>query len=276
MTYAYPMRGPPTSTISPVITTALLTVSPVSSSITVQEETIGVTGVADDFYSLATINVTTEIFVLPNRTDLPVSSLAYFGQDAHAFNQEYPGSVSSITTNYYFPVIVSNLPECTLTEYTYTEVASLMLSGSLVAAATDQGQDLALYVTTYDHSYSTNLGGQVYTTTWCDVYLNSKAVRSADQSLTLGTSWRSECVDPRSYTCDGEEGENVAATGSGGCKGYYPPTEVVATATESASETGEGGGNAPEETGTGRMISSIPGSDLACLFVVISAFTYLM
>jgi hypothetical protein len=272
MTYAYPMRGPPTSTISPVITTAPLTVSPVSSSITVQEETIGVTGVADDYYSLATINVTTEIFVLPNRTDLPVSSLAYFGQK----NEEYPGSVSSITTNYYFPVIVSNLPECTLTEYTYTEVASLMLSGSLVAAATDQGQDLALYVTTYDHSYSTNLGGQVYTTTWCDVYLNSKAVRSAEQSIMLGTSWRSECVDPRSYTCDGEEGENLAATGSGGCKGDYPPTEVVATATESASETGDGGWNAPEETGTGRMILCISRSDLAYLFILVSAFAYLM
>ncbi|KAL6232219.1 hypothetical protein BDW75DRAFT_232992 [Aspergillus navahoensis] len=259
MTSAQPMRGPATSTIGPVKTTAPLTVSPVSTTSIVEAETLVA---ADNLQPI--ITVSTEILVLPNRTDLPVTPLRYY-------NQAYePESVSSIRTNYYFPLVISNLPECTLTEYTYTEAVSVQLPDYLVGEATEA--NLALYKTTYVSGYSTNLGGQVYTTTWCDVYLNSNAVPNAEESLTLGTEWLTECVDPRSHTCS--QGENTAAAGSGGCRGEYPPTSVLAattTAEDNAPEpTGED--DAPEPTGTASRILSSSSIVWALALVLMSAY----
>ncbi|KAL2810605.1 hypothetical protein BJX63DRAFT_434121 [Aspergillus granulosus] len=218
---------------SPVFPTASLTVEPISTITTVNLETFG-TGYYFGYKPVA--NVTTEILVLPNNTDLPVTELYRWGQSA-SYDQK------SIVTHYYMPYVVTNLPECTLTEYTYTDSVSVSIPERLMAQATNES--LVAFKTTYVYDRSTNLGGQVYTSSKCDVYLNSNAFPADQQTeATFADEWLTECVDPRSYSCS--DGENTAATGSGGCRGEYPPTSTPASTPASTTEATD---DSPEPTG---------------------------
>jgi hypothetical protein len=199
--------GGKTTTITPVVTTAPLTVSPVSTS----------TAYSTDYaqgkkLDHGKINVTTEYLILPNVTGLPVSAFYLFAPPS-----ESTTASPTITTRYYVPVTLSNPASCTKTTFTYTDSIDVVLPNSLTAQATDSS--LAAYVTTYISTISTNLGGQAVTTSRCDVYLNSKAVPEA---TILINGLITECVDPRRSTCSA--GDNQKATGSGGCNGVYPPT----------------------------------------------------
>ncbi|CEL03937.1 hypothetical protein ASPCAL05073 [Aspergillus calidoustus] len=185
----------------------------------------------------AVINVTTSYLILPTKpTNLPV------------LTDPPTASATPIETNYYIPVTVSNPESCTLTDFTYTDTIGIRVPTPLAARAT--GSDLALLVTTYESTISTNLGGQPVTTLVCDVYLKSGAVPVVDGDLEVyGAGLLSECVDPREHLCT-SPGQNSAATGSGGCFGAYPPTAVGSS--NQASTTGAADSvAAPTETGGG-------------------------
>lgn len=232
--------GGKTTTITPVVTTAPLTVSPVSTSTDYSTDYVQGKGIASGI-----INVTTEYFILPNVTGLPVSAFYLFAPP-----KESSTASPTITTRYYVPVTLSNPTSCTKTTFTYTDSVGVVLPDSLTAQATDSS--LATYVTTYVSTISTNLGGQAVTTSRCDVYLNSEAVPSA----TIGNNgYITECVDPRRSTCSA--GQNQKATGSGGCNGLYPPTGT----SNPASTSTAGGAAQPTKTGgatvTRRSMGSI-------------------
>lgn len=196
-------------------------------------------------YGRAVVNVTTSSLMLPTEpTDLPVLTKA-------------PTTTTrpSIKTNYYIPVTVSNPESCTLTDFTYTDTIGIEVPSLLTSRATMS--DLALLVTTYESTISTNLGGQAVTTSICDVYLKSDAVPVIDGDISVDNKdLLSECVDPRAQVCT-EPGQNSAATGSGGCVGPYPPTAV----SHQASATGNGSGARPTETGGAGSLQS----EMGCL-----------
>ncbi|KAJ5380934.1 uncharacterized protein N7496_003362 [Penicillium cataractarum] len=219
--------GGETTTITPVVTTAPLTVSPISTSSDYHTDYATGKELASGI-----ISVTTEYLILPNVTGLPVS--AFFFDPPTESTTASP----TVTTQYYLPVTLSNPASCTKTTFTYTDSISIILPDSLTAQATDSS--LATYVTTYISTISTNLGGQAVTTSRCDVYLNSKAIPSA---TIWDDSYLTECVDPRRSTCSA--GENQKATGSGGCNGLYPPTG----ASNAAATTTAGGTAEPTKTG---------------------------
>ena len=199
-----------------VITTAPLpsTITPTTTITSTWTEAISS---VQGFHS-AKVNVTMEYLILPNRTDIPITSSDFWDQ----FYSSKP--TRTIPTNYYVPVTIKNLPSCTKTEYTYTDSVEIELPTFLRAAATDES--LASFVTTYASTISTNLGGQAATTTVCDVYLKSDAVPGPEEAF-VGEYYLTECVDPRRSTCS--TGENTAATGDGGCNGLYPPTAAAQT-----------------------------------------------
>lgn len=212
------LSGGKTTSVTPVVTTAPLTVTPTSTSTDFGTDYVTETG-----FDLARINITTKYLVLPNGTDLPVSPFYAFAPPT-ATNTASP----TIITHYYIPNTISNPETCTKTSFTYTDSIQVQLPDSLTQQATESS--LATFVTTYLSTISTNLGGQAVTTLRCDVYLNSKAV----PSIGLGGAehYLTECVDPRHSTCTA--GENQQATGSGGCGGVYPPTggsSIVSTST---------------------------------------------
>ncbi|KAL2861180.1 uncharacterized protein BJX67DRAFT_375509 [Aspergillus lucknowensis] len=199
-----PMVGEDRTLPIPVISPAPLpsTVTPTSTITSYGRD--GVTPVAG--FGYAALNVTTEYLILPNRTDLPLSTLVAAGENPSP-STSVPDP--TITTKYYLPLTVSNLASCTLTEYTYTEGVQVGLPSTLQAQATDES--LATLVTTYTSTISTNLGGQAVTTAVCDIYLRGDAVPLRRRH-------------PRRETCSA--GGNVEATGSGGCSGVYPPTST--------------------------------------------------
>lgn len=214
-----PMVGKDRTEPIPVTSTAPLpsTVTPISTITTFGKDSV----TAIDDYGYAALNVTTEYMILPNRTDLPLSTIDSWGQSSSTSEPE-----PTISTNYYLPLTISNLPSCTQTEYTYTESVEVWLPSTLTAQATDGS--LAMFVTTYTSTISTNLGGQPVTATVCDVYLRGDAVPGAQEGF-VDDYYLTECVDPRHSTCSG--GQNTEATGSGGCNGMYPPTGAAQATT---------------------------------------------
>lgn len=220
--------GGSTISITPVVTTEPLTVKPISTSTDYNTDYAGGGNLASGI-----INVTTEYFILPNITGLPVSAFYLFGKPADS-NTASP----TITTHYYAPVTLSNPTSCTKTTFSYTDSVDVDLPDTLTAQATDSS--LATYVTTYVSTIRTDLGGQAVTTSRCDVYLNSKAIPSA---TIFNDGFLTECVDPRRATCSA--GENQKATGSGGCNGIYPPTG----ASNPTSKSTAGGAEQPTKTG---------------------------
>lgn len=231
--------GGKTTTITPVVTTAPLTVTPISTS----------TAYSTDYaqgrqLDHGRINVTTEYLILPNVTGLPVSAFYLFAPPSES-NTASP----TIITHYYVPVNFSNPKSCTKTTFTYTDSIDVVLPDSLTAQATDSS--LAAYVTTYVSTISTNLGGQAVTTSRCDVYLNSQAVPEA---TILNNGYLTECVDPRRSTCSA--GQNQKATGSGGCNGLYPPTAASNPTSTSTAGTAE----QPIKTGGASVVKQSIGS----------------
>ncbi|KAK2926321.1 CRAL/TRIO, N-terminal domain, partial [Fusarium oxysporum f. sp. vasinfectum] len=192
--------------------TAPLTVSPVT------ERTISRTDyfvATENGDGRAVVDVTTIEVRLPTSAALPTSTS---GSSA-------PRTEPSIETHYYAKAVVSNPSSCTKTKFTYTDSIGVSLPDSLTDQATDSS--LVELVTTYVSTISTNLGGQAVTTSRCDVYFNADAVPVGYPDIGIdGESLLSECVDPRRSHCT-EDGENDAATGAGGCKGPYPPTEAL-------------------------------------------------
>ncbi|KAJ5623933.1 hypothetical protein N7510_000242 [Penicillium lagena] len=189
----------------------------------------------------AEVNVTVEYLLFP-KARLPVWT------PTPSLNVWYPPTPTryqepTITTNYFAPYVISNPTSCTKTMFTYTDSIGVSLPNELMAQATDA--TAAMFVTTYISTVSTDLGGQAVTTTRCDVYLNAEAVPAHGYDLGSDGYFAEECVDPRRSTCS--PGENQAATGSGGCKGLYPPTRAkehsANTATSGASTTQTGGTN---------------------------------
>ncbi|KAJ5111442.1 hypothetical protein N7532_001977 [Penicillium argentinense] len=204
-------------------------VSPISTSTTVAHEYLYPT---QNGNGVATISVTTSYLMLPTEpADLPVVT-----------ESPTPTETHSIKTNYYIPVTVSNPESCTMTDFTYTDTIGISLSSALASGATDTR--LALFVTTYESTISTNLGGQPVTTAVCDVYFKSNAF-PVDDFRVEDDHLLSECVDPRRHVCT-ELGQNSAATGSGGCDGPYPPTagsnQATPTDYDSAAQPTETGG----------------------------------
>ncbi|KAJ4118622.1 hypothetical protein NW765_017509 [Fusarium oxysporum] len=136
---------------------------------------------------------------------------------------------------------------------------------------TDQATDSSLVelVTTYVSTISTNLGGQAVTTSRCDVYFNAEAVPVGYPDIGIdGESLLSECVDPRRSHCT-EDGENDAATGAGGCKGPYPPTEAL---DGGPSSTGEDSPGATEADGAGSCRNQRVGMGVILSCCVILSF----
>ncbi|KAJ5768093.1 hypothetical protein N7533_000676 [Penicillium manginii] len=227
------------TTVSPVVTTAPLTVSPTSTSTAYSTHYL----TRDDggYYR---INVTTEYLVLPNITNLPISG---FLEWAPPVQTESP----SVTTHYYLPVTLSNPASCTKTEFTYTDSASVSLPKFLKAQATESS--IATFVSTYVSTISTNLGGQEVTTSRCDVYMNNKIVPMSSMDLIDYERYLTECVDPRRSMCTSSSGGNTEATGTGGCFGAYPPTGAAngASATTSNGVSGD-----PTQTGAATTLGS--------------------
>jgi hypothetical protein len=190
-----------------VFPTAPLTVSPTSTMTSSGDEYLIAT---ENGNGRAVVEVTTTYLLLPPATDLPTES---------SIMTEDP----SIFTYYYVPVTVSNPESCTKTDFTYTDTIGISLPDSLTAKATDS--DLALFVTTYESTISTNLGGQAVTTSICEVYFKSDAVPVGEPDIDVDDAgYLDECVDPRRELCT-SPGQNHDATGSGGCVGTYPPTQ---------------------------------------------------
>jgi hypothetical protein len=231
--------GGKTTTITPVVTTAPLTVSPISTSTDYSTDYAQGKGLDH-----GKINVTTEYLILPNVTGLPVSAFYLFAPPS-----ESTAASPTIVTHYYVPVTLSNPTSCTKTTFTYTDSIGVALPSSLTAQATDSS--LAAYVTTYVSTISTDLGGQAVTTSRCDVYLNSKTVPEA---TILNNGLITECVDPRRSTCSA--GENQKATGSGGCNGLYPPT----AASNPTSTSTAGGAEQPTKIGGASVVRQSAGS----------------
>ncbi|KAJ5965839.1 hypothetical protein N7481_012553 [Penicillium waksmanii] len=223
------------TTVSPVVTTAPLTVEPTSTSTT--HSTNYLTRDGPGNYQ---INVTTEYLILPNVTNLPVS--AFF-----VWAPPVPTENPSVTTNYYLPVTLSNPASCTKTKFTYTDSTRIFLPKFLKAQAT--ASSIATFVSNYVSTISTNLGGQEVTTSICDVYMNDKIVTSID--LIDYERYLSECIDPRRSMCS--SGENTEATGTGGCLGVYPPTGAANGASTTTS-TGVAGD--PTQTGAATILRS--------------------
>ncbi|KAM7208180.1 hypothetical protein V8F20_001460 [Naviculisporaceae sp. PSN 640] len=137
-----------------------------------------------------------------------------------------PGT-TSITTNFYAPVLIQNPSSCTLTSYSYTTRQSVnvpIMDDSIPAVAQQATQSAqAALVTTWVSTRSTNLGGQAVTTTMVDVYLKEGAVGGIGPLDEL--SAMSECVDPRSLWCSISTYETPGAS----CQTegqVYPPTEA--------------------------------------------------
>lgn len=242
------------TTVSPVVTTAPLTVEPTSTSTAylthyLTREDVG-------FYR---INVTTEYLVLPNITNLPVSSFFEWIPSAQT-------AKPSVTTNYYLPVTLSNPASCTKTSFTYTDSARVFLPDFLEAQATESS--IATFVSNYVSTISTNLGGQEVTTSRCDVYMNNKIVPTSSIDLIDYKGYLHECIDPRRSMCS--SGENTEATGTGGCLGVYPPTGTAngaSTATTSNGATGN-----PTQTGAATTL----GCSVWPLSIVVFLWTALM
>ncbi|KAF6515785.1 hypothetical protein HZS61_004526 [Fusarium oxysporum f. sp. conglutinans] len=192
--------------------TAPLTVSPETERTTSRTDYFVATENGD---GRAVVDVSTIEVRLPTSAALPTS----------ASGSSAPRTESSIETHYYAKAVVSNPSSCTKTKFTYTDSIGVSLPDSLTDQATDSS--LVELVTTYVSTISTNLGGQAVTTSRCDVYFNADAVPVGYPDIGIdGESLLSECVDPRRSHCT-EDGENDAATGAGGCKGPYPPTEAL-------------------------------------------------
>ncbi|KAJ5397065.1 hypothetical protein N7509_005178 [Penicillium cosmopolitanum] len=243
------------TTVSPVVTTAPLTVEPTSTSTTYSTDYITRTDGGN-----YRINVTIEYLILPNVTNLPISAF-------YVWDPPVPTQNPSVTTNYYLPVTLSNPASCTKTEFTYTDSARILLPKFLKAQATES--TIATFVSNYVSTISTNLGGQEVTTSRCDVYMNDKIVPMASIDLFDYERYLTECIDPRRSMCS--SGENTEATGTGGCLGVYPPTGTA----DSASTTTTSNGVAdPTQTGAATTLrSSIrPLSILACIWATLTCW----
>lgn len=184
------------------------------------------------------INVTTKYLILPN-TSLPL----WTGQYAPTTSTI---AHTNIETNYYAPVTVSNPSTCTKTTFTYTDSISIFVPDNLTPQATDP--TVAAFVSSYVVTAGTDLGGQAITTTQCDVYLNSQAAPSIDPYPW--DKYLDECVDPRHYICT--SGGNIAATGTAGCQGTYPPRDK----SESAGTLTSGPSSKTQTASTGRATGS--------------------
>ncbi|KAJ4075652.1 hypothetical protein NW760_015411 [Fusarium oxysporum] len=234
--------------------TAPLTVSPVTERTTSRTDYFVATENGD---GRAVVDVTTIEVRLPTSAALPTS----------ASGSSAPRTESSIETHYYAKAVVSNPSSCTKTKFTYTDSIGVSLPDSLTDQATDSS--LVELVTTYVSTISTNLGGQAVTTSRCDVYFNAEAVPVGYPDIGIdGESLLSECVDPRRSHCT-EDGENDAATGAGGCKGPYPPTEAL---DGGPSSTGEDSPGATEADGAGSCRNQRVGMGVILSCCVILSF----
>ncbi|KAH8705482.1 hypothetical protein BGW36DRAFT_435343 [Talaromyces proteolyticus] len=248
------LSGGSTTSLAPLITTAPLTISPTSTSTSYSTDYVFGNGYGGGGFNEARINVTVELLVLPNVTNLPVS-------DFHIWDPPVETATASptIESYYYAPVTLSNPASCTQTTFTYTDSVAISLPDTYVAQAT--ATSIATYVTTYVSTISTNLGGQAVTTSRCDVYFNSEAIPSAE--ILDADHYLTECVDPRRSTCSA--GENQEATGSGGCRGVYPPTRAAVS--DPTSTSADGSSAQPTKSGGAASFKGSVGS-LSCLVSV--------
>jgi len=154
-------------------------------------------------------------------------------------------TTSSITTNYWHPMVIANPSSCTLTTYAYTtrqtvdpERLDSVIPGAAAQATVTGDAGEAQLVTTWVSTKSTNLGGQAVTTTVCDVYLKDGAVGGVSPGYELEPM--SQGVDPRVYSCSVTINNTPTAT----CEvtgQTYPPT----------AESAQGGGGGAAATGGG-------------------------
>ncbi|KAH8587165.1 hypothetical protein B0O99DRAFT_694764 [Bisporella sp. PMI_857] len=155
----------------------------------------------------------------------------------------------SIDTSYYAPVVVSAPSSCTKTSFLYTTSQTVLLNNLGQLPSTDLSQQatesaVAIFVTTYVYTLSTNLGGQPVTTTRCDVYLKEGAILGLLPTRDEA-SYLEQCVDPRRYLCTSTSTRSVS---DGGCPitgGAYPPGEQTggmgSTSVATTSPTSKGG-----------------------------------
>lgn len=153
----------------------------------------------------------------------------------------------SIDTLFYAPIVVSAPSSCTKTSFLYTTSQAVYLNNLGQNPTTDLSQQatesaVAIFVTTYVYTLSTNLGGQPVTSTRCDVYLKEGAVLGLLPTRDEA-SYLEQCVDPRRYLCT-----STSTVSNGGCSitgGAYPPGErtgsVGGSSVATTSPTSKGG-----------------------------------
>jgi cytochrome c5 len=143
--------------------------TPISSNVSTTLVTERARGGYGNYY---TFEVTvTDLFYADNATGICTPILTDCSSSA---TRSVTSSSSTITTNYYAPVIISNPASCTRTSFAYTTAKSLSLRPTVTGIPDFDQQAIqdahALVVTTYVSTLSTNLGGQDVTTSVCDVY----------------------------------------------------------------------------------------------------------
>ncbi|RYP20883.1 hypothetical protein DL765_002533 [Monosporascus sp. GIB2] len=219
--------SPVTSSISVIPTGAATPISSKVSTTLVTEGAVG--GFPAKYY---TIEVTvTDLFYADTASGL-------CAQFASCSPTPTLRTSSSITTEYYAPVAISNPVSCTRTSFAYTTAKSIFLPDVSAAIpnfaeqATQSAQ--ALLITTYVSTLSTNLGGQDVTTSICEVYFREGAVTGVDAD----TRAHSECVDPRIHDCSvalarASHFQVFDPSTSAACQTdqKYPPANIGATGT---------------------------------------------
>lgn len=160
---------------------------------------------------------------------------------------------STITTNYYAPVAISNPASCTRTSFAYTTARSIRLhdvSTDIPGFGEQATQPAhALLVTTYVSTLGTNLGGQDVTTSVCEVYLRDGAVAGG---VGPDTGAHFECVDPRVHACSvalaraSQPFRLVDPSTSAACRTdqQYPPASIIGP-------TGTAGGGSDSTSSSG-------------------------
>lgn len=220
---------PYTATVSPTGS-----VAPTSTSITTTQTEISV----GTYY--VELNVTVTNLYLS--TDAPVCTPSDYQFRSCPSSATTKTSSSTIQTNVWAAVIISNPSTCTQTSFTYTtsSEASLVERSYSFPGIFDQATEMgshgeALFVTTYISTISTDLGGQAVTTTRCDIWLKSDAfnyIPPASKEFSLLT----QCVDPRRYLC--RNIVNTVPSCGTDWVGTYPPITGAATNAATGSATG--------------------------------------
>jgi hypothetical protein len=271
MTTKVPYGFGETQTVTVVPTSS---VSATSTNITTSAGTLGTDG-DGVFYNITV----TDLWLGPSAAVCQVNNATCLGPQAA--NTATP----SIATTYYAPYTVTNLPSCTQTSFSYTSSISAAFGLNLGADYWFPGlyseyskggnSDEAVAVTTYISTISIDLGGQAVTTSRCDVYLKSDALKGV--SLQVEEIYLTECVDPRRFMCS----EHTLLT-SGGCGtdwvGAYGTGTTAAPTTTSAggdAVAGPGGGSpasttATKPNGAGQLLAGWHGWTLVAVAAVLA------